>query len=228
MGNTSSTASQPGTPANGPTTAGAPSASSSSAAPTSIPRSTSQPVHASSSSVPTGTSSTFHSGLTPPAAPPSPAPPGTPLLLPHAGHFSPQNPHALSHPQAHDYSKSVVTKLILDGKLAPFYRGLEDYEEDWAEDDIARILEEVREKDHEEGVGNSVTERIKEEREGTTGVTGTVVKKMGIHRARDAKEKEDREERDRREKKAYVGATECPICFLVSSSPSPSPSPTST
>lgn len=138
------------------------------------------------------------------------------MLLPHAGHFSPQNPHALSHPQAHDYSKSVVTKLILDGKLAPFYRGLEDYEEDWAEEDVARILEEVREKDYEEGVANSVTERIKEEREGTTGVTGTVAKKMGIHRARDAKEKEDREERDRRERKAYLGATECPICFLVS------------
>ena len=158
----------------------------------------------------------FHSGITPPARTPSPPCPSTPLLLPHAGHFSPQNPHALSLPQAHDYSKTVVTKLIAEGRLAPFYRGFEDWEEEWTEEDVGRILCEVREKDYEEGVENSVTARMKEEREGGAGAVGSVVKKIGIHKGRETKLAEDRDERDRREKKAYLGATECPICFLVS------------
>ncbi|WVO12790.1 hypothetical protein L204_100398 [Cryptococcus depauperatus] len=152
----------------------------------------------------------FHSGLTPPTLPPSPPPPTTPTLLPHAGHLSPQNPHCLSHPQAHDYSKSAATRLILDGKLAPFYRGLEDYEEDWTEEDIGRILDEIREKDYAEGVANSFTVRLKEEREGGPNLT----KKIGMHKQKDSRREEENVERERRERRAYKDAIECPICFL--------------
>nr|ODN81228.1 zf-C3HC4 type zinc finger protein [Cryptococcus depauperatus CBS 7841] len=152
----------------------------------------------------------FHSGLTPPTLPPSPPPPTTPTLLPHAGHLSPQNPHCLSHPQAHDYSKSAATRLILDGKLAPFYRGLEDYEEDWTEEDIGRILDEIREKDYAEGVANSFTVRLKEEREGGPNLT----KKIGMHKQKDSRKEEENVERERRERRAYKDAIECPICFL--------------
>jgi len=156
----------------------------------------------------------FHSGLTPPLPPLSPPPPPTPPLLPHGGHLSPQNPHALSHPQAHDYSKNVVTRLILDGKLAPFYRGFEDWEEEYGEEDIARTLTEVREKDYSDGVGNSVTEAMKLER-GAGGGMGSMAKKIGMHRNRQNRMEEEKDERERRERKAYIGATECPICFLV-------------
>ncbi|ODO03370.1 zf-C3HC4 type zinc finger protein [Cryptococcus wingfieldii CBS 7118] len=158
-------------------------------------------------------SSTFHSGITPPTSPPSPPAPSTPTLLPYAGHLSPQNPHCLSLPQAHDYSKSVVTRQILDGKLAPFYRGLEDYEEDWTEDDIIRELNEQREKDYEEGVANSFTERLREEREGSGGM-GQVTKKIGINKGRETRREGEKEEREKREKRVYRNAIECPICFL--------------
>lgn len=163
-----------------------------------------------------GTAPVFHSGLTPPARTPSPPPPSTPPLLPYAGHLSPQNPHALSLPQAHDYSKTVVTGLIMEAKLAPFYRGLEDFEEDWTEDDIAKVLNEIREQDLEADVSNSVTERLKEERDaaGASGI-GSVTKKM-IHRNKDARREEEHAEREKRERKAYIAAVECPICFLVS------------
>ena len=134
-------------------------------------------------------------------------PPQTPLLLPHAGHYSAQNPHALSHPQTHDFNRLVVSKLILEERLAPFYRGLEDFEEDWTEEDVWERLAEVRERDFEENVANTWVARAKLEREET--VTGAVKRAI-------VKDKGDREERERREKKAYIGATECPICFLVS------------
>jgi hypothetical protein len=171
-----------------------------------------QPI-ATGTTVRSSTAPVFHSGLTPPARTPSPPPPSTPPLLPYAGHLSPQNPHALSLPQSHDYSKTIVTGLIMEAKLAPFYRGLDDFEEEWTEEEIAKILHDVREQDIEEDVKNSVTERMKEERELNKGV-GSVTKKM-IHRKSDARKDEEGNEREKRERRAYIGAIECPICFLV-------------
>ncbi|WVQ98658.1 hypothetical protein IAU59_005789 [Kwoniella sp. CBS 9459] len=205
MGNASS--SQGGAPS-GSATAAETSSTPSRAAPTA-----SQPISTSSRPA-VATSSTFHSGITPPTSPPSPPPPGTPMLLPFAGHLSPQNPHCLTHPQAHDYSKSTVTRLIIEGKLAPFYRGLEDYEEEWTEEDIGRILNETREKDYAEGVENSYTEHLKEEREGSSSAVGSVARKIRINRAKEQRKEDEKEERVRREKKAYNDAVECPICFL--------------
>ena len=100
----------------------------------------------------------------------------------------------------------------MSDRLAPFYRGLEDWEEEWTEEDVGRILGEVREKDYEEGVENSVVEMMKAEREGG----GAMVKKMGMNKAKESRREEEKEERERRERRAYIGATECPICFLVS------------
>lgn len=158
--------------------------------------------------LPGSTTPAYHSGITPPAQPPSPPPPSTPLLLPYAGHLSPQNPHALTQP--HDYSKGIVTGLILEAKLAPFYRGLEDWEEYFTEEDASRILSQVRQSDLDSGVQNSVTEAVK------SGMDGSVAKRIGIHKRGHTRREEEREERDKRERRAYVGATECPICFLVS------------
>ncbi|KAL7422283.1 SNF1-interacting protein [Cryptotrichosporon argae] len=210
MGNASSHPSSSAAPATSPLASDSRSAAPS--MPSAIPARSPPP-----SSTPAGTLSTpgaVHSGLTPPPGPSSPPVPSTPLLMPHAGHLSPQNPHALSHPQAHDYSKSTVIALILDNQLAPFYRGLEDYDDDWTEDDVGRVLADIREKDYADHVANSYTAKLKDEREGGAGTVGSVTKKIGIHKAREAKEKEDKEERIRREKKAYLGSIECPICFL--------------
>lgn len=128
--------------------------------------------------------------------------------------MSPQNPHALSLAQAHDYSKTVVTTLIMEARLAPFYRGLEDYDEDYTEESIGKLLTELREKDFEEGVSNSVVEAMKAEREPASGI-GSVTKKIGIHKNRENRVEEEKAERDKRERRAYIGAVECPICFLV-------------
>ena len=141
--------------------------------------------------------------------------------------MSPQNPHALSLPQSHDFSKSTVTRLILEAKLAPFYRGIEDFEEDWTLDQISEEIDKVREKDVEEGVANSVTERIKEERAPPTSSTGvgSLAKKVGANINRHRNEERGNREKDERaaqldrEKRAYLNATECPICFLVRPSP---------
>lgn len=103
----------------------------------------------------------------------------------------------------------------MEAKLAPFYRGLEDFEEDWTEDEIAKMLSDIRDQDLEEGVSNSVTERLKEERDAASGI-GSVTKKM-IHRTKDARREEESQEREKRERRAYIGAVECPICFLVRS-----------
>jgi uncharacterized hydantoinase/oxoprolinase family protein len=84
----------------------------------------------------------------------------------------------------------------MEAKLAPFYRGLDDFEEEWTEEEIAKILHDV-----------------KEERELNKGV-GSVTKKM-IHRKSDARKDEEGNEREKRERRAYIGAIECPICFLV-------------
>jgi len=128
--------------------------------------------------------------------------------------LSPQNPHALSLAQAHDYSKSVVTTLIMEARLAPFYRGLEDYDESYTEESIGKLLTELREKDFEENVPNSVVEAMKAEREHATGI-GSVTKKIGIHKNKESRVEEEKAERDKRERRAYLGAVECPICFLV-------------
>ncbi|WWC61203.1 uncharacterized protein I303_103783 [Kwoniella dejecticola CBS 10117] len=219
MGNTSSSQSQTQSQSSssqppGPTstsTASGPNPSSTS----SVPTTSSQPIIRPRAGTGSGAAtSAFHSGLTPPTSPPSPPPPGTPLLLPFAGHLSPQNPHCLSHPQAHDYSKGIVTKLILQGKLAPFYRGLEDYEEDWSEEEIYKVLTDLRENDYTENIENSYTEKLKEDREGNSSKVGSVAKKIGINKSKLLRKEEEKEERVKREKKAYRCAVECPICFL--------------
>jgi len=109
-----------------------------------------------------------------------------------------------------------VTRLVLEAKLAPFYRGLEDWEEEYTEDDVLRILSDVRENDLTEGVENSVVEAMKAERETPRGM-GSVAKKIGAGRGKGLRKEEEKEERERRERRAYLGAVECPICFLVSS-----------
>lgn len=42
-----------------------------------------------------------------------------------------------------DFSRDVVRKLVQDRKMAPFYYGLEDWEEDWEEGEIVKGLREA-------------------------------------------------------------------------------------
>ncbi|KAJ9109093.1 hypothetical protein QFC21_000421 [Naganishia friedmannii] len=65
----------------------------------------------------------------------------TPAGLIDGGHLHPQGQYAQRNP---DYSHAVVKGLIIEKKLAPFYRGLEDYEPEWEEEDIIKSLRSLR------------------------------------------------------------------------------------
>lgn len=65
----------------------------------------------------------------------------TPAGLIDGGHLHPQGQYAQRNP---DYNHGVVKGLIIEKKLAPFYRGLEDYESEWDEEDIIKSLRSLR------------------------------------------------------------------------------------
>ncbi|KAI5454468.1 SNF1-interacting protein [Naganishia albida] len=67
--------------------------------------------------------------------------PQTPPGLIDGGHLHPQGTYAQRNP---DYNHGIVKGLIIEKKLAPFYRGLEDYEEEWEDEDVIRSLRSLR------------------------------------------------------------------------------------
>ena len=153
----------------------------------------------------------------------------------------------------------------MEKKLAPFYRGLEDYEEEWGEDEVIAALKEVRasqavqaEMEAAAAAANGTSSGTGVDELGSSSaiqptgtsspggvtsnsgsgsitagsikkglksaVSGVVTHKSATSTAAQ-KEKEEREressqvdlgERERKEARAYRGAVECPICFLVS------------
>lgn len=95
----------------------------------------------------------------------------------------------------------MVGKLIVDRKLAPFYRPLEDYEPDW---DDETILRNRKVKPGEEALPPPVSMPVS----GAAPTSG----KSSIK----GKSVADRRESQRMsEAEVYHGATECPICFMV-------------
>ncbi|KAG9110380.1 SNF1-interacting protein, partial [Ceratobasidium sp. 392] len=120
------------------------------------------------------------------------------------GHLSPQGIY--TGPQ--DWNQQIVGKLIVDRKLAPFYRPLEDYEPNW---DDETILRNRKVKPGEEALPPPVTMQVF----GPIPTSGKgSTKGKGVA---------DRREPARMsEAEVYRGATECPICFMGSSRPEPS------
>ncbi|CAE6433195.1 unnamed protein product [Rhizoctonia solani] len=112
------------------------------------------------------------------------------------GHLSPQGIY--TGPQ--DWNQELVGKLIVDRKLAPFYRPLEDYEPDW-DDEI--ILRNRKLKPGEETLPPPVTLPVS----GPASFSGKgSTKGKGVA---------DRREQQRiSEAEVYHGAIECPICFM--------------
>ncbi|CAE7089904.1 unnamed protein product [Rhizoctonia solani] len=112
------------------------------------------------------------------------------------GHLSPQGIYT----GAQDWNRELVGKLIVDRKLAPFYRPLEDYEPDW---DNETILRNRKLKSGEESLPPPMTLPIS----GPAVFSGKgSVKGKGVA---------DRREQQRMsEAEVYHGAVECPICFM--------------
>jgi len=154
----------------------------------------------------------------------------------------------------------------VEKKLAPFYRGLEDYEEEWGEDEVIAALKEVRASQAVQAEAEAAAAMAAGGNGASGGASGvdelgsaihlpgtsspggstsggggsitagsikkglkSAVSGVVIHKSASAtaaqKEKEEREresrqvdlgERERKEARAYRGAVECPICFLVS------------
>lgn len=155
------------------------------------------------------------------------------------GTVEPQNFTYASAP--HEYSRSTVHRLIQDRRLAPFYLGLNDYEEDWQLEDIVEALLEA-----EQQAGRNLSDAHEQaiqaasEAEATqlTIPPGTRKSKEGAQAVATAQLHRERlreviRHRDRKVQasvtasgtpanaskrelaKLYLGqAIECPICFL--------------
>lgn len=100
-----------------------------------------------------------------------------------------------------DWNQAIVTQLIVDRKLAPFYRPLEDYDESWDDDQIIAAMKEPQQPENADAESNitraesvqSSASRTHHKRPSTTS------KEIPRHP----------------EAAVYRGAAECPICFLV-------------
>ncbi|KAG6888488.1 hypothetical protein C0995_007914 [Termitomyces sp. Mi166 len=97
-----------------------------------------------------------------------------------------------------DWNQAVVTQLICGRRLAPFYRPLEDYDENWDDDQILAARKELPTSDpdsHET-------------------VTHIETPTHSHAAAKASKRPGALKEPSRPEAAVYRGAVECPICFL--------------
>jgi hypothetical protein len=98
-----------------------------------------------------------------------------------------------------DWNQQVVAQAIVDRKLAPFYRPLEDYEEDWDDETILAH--------RKEPVSEESTDGGSSRPESTYSTSSKHHKRAGSSK--------QQEQNRLSEAALYRGATECPICFLV-------------
>ncbi|OBZ75261.1 Protein SIP5 [Grifola frondosa] len=94
-----------------------------------------------------------------------------------------------------DWNQSIVTQLICERKLAPFYRPLDEYDESWDDEQILAARKEPPEAD-------GAAERAESINSATS--------KSGHHKRPSAVKESVRHP----EAAVYRGAVECPICFL--------------
>lgn len=102
-----------------------------------------------------------------------------------------------------DWNQAIVSQLIVDRKLAPFYRPLEDYEESW---DDEQIIAAMKEPPQVEG-GEAETSTTRAE---SASVHSSNSRTHHKRPSATAKEPARNPEAG-----LYYGAVECPICFLV-------------
>ena len=111
------------------------------------------------------------------------------------GHLTPQGVYS----GARDWKEDVVTQLIIDRKLAPFYRPLEDYDPSWNEEQILAARKEP-------------PLPVEEPTGARSDATSPAAKSTHHKRLSVSKELPRSAEAA-----IYREAAECPICFLVCS-----------
>ena len=114
-----------------------------------------------------------------------------------------------------DWNKETVGRLIVERKLAPFYRPLEDYEDDW---DDERILAARKEPPPPPAAAPGPASSVPLEAPHSTPSTHSHSHSIP-HRSHATKSARAASKEPQRLNEAtlYRGATECPICFMVRS-----------
>ncbi|KZV62007.1 hypothetical protein PENSPDRAFT_658503 [Peniophora sp. CONT] len=118
------------------------------------------------------------------------------------GHLVPQGIYT----GPRDWNEQIVAQAIVDRKLAPFYRPLEDYEEDWDDEKIlANRKEPPPSPPAEDGHGGNGTPSRSD-------ASSIASSRLTHHHKRS--QTSNKEPPRNPEALIYRGATECPICFL--------------
>jgi hypothetical protein len=105
-----------------------------------------------------------------------------------------------------DWNQQIAGQLIVERRLAPFYRPLEDYSDDWDDEQILAARKFPEGEQHHDNTGND--HRASSGGRDTPPSLKTTKSRLG-------KEPVVRPT----EASLYRGAVECPICFMVSIHP---------
>lgn len=127
-----------------------------------------------------------------------------------------------------DWNQAIVAQLIVHRKLAPFYRPLEDYEEDWDDEQIIAAQKKPDQEalaDDAGGSGALVSgstsslghQSISSSNAPLQSATSALRHAAGKSAARSSSTPKQEVERNL-EARLYRGAVDCPICFLVRAS----------
>jgi hypothetical protein len=104
-----------------------------------------------------------------------------------------------------DWNQHIVGHLILERRLAPFYRPLEDYEESWDDETILAHRKGL----DAEGEAQAAAQEHHQQHQSQSSRHGK------SHQQRQAREVQKLPT----EAQIYRGAVECPICFMVTVCP---------
>ncbi|EJD53049.1 hypothetical protein AURDEDRAFT_110838 [Auricularia subglabra TFB-10046 SS5] len=110
-----------------------------------------------------------------------------------------------------DWNQAIVTQFIIDRKLAPFYRPLEDYEDAWDDDQILAARKELPPAEPP-GSGASDGGSAPSSAHPVSHSAHSSLSKFSKHHAK--AQQQQNEAAKLSEAAIYRGATECPICLL--------------
>ncbi|KAL5511507.1 SIP5 [Sanghuangporus vaninii] len=108
-----------------------------------------------------------------------------------------------------DWNQQIVAQLIIDRRLAPFYRPLEEYDENWEDEQILAA--------RKQQPGENVATSDSSVRSDGTGATySNVSRSNSVHSSLHSGRRPGALKEPSRlpEAMVYRGAVECPICFL--------------
>ena len=109
-----------------------------------------------------------------------------------------------------DWNQQIVAQLIVDRRLAPFYRPLEEYDENWDDEQILAARK------HPPGEDVATSDSAARH-DGSGSTYSSVSRSNSVHSSLASGRRPGALKEPSRlpEAMVYRGAAECPICFLV-------------